>query len=248
MPAGIHHHRAADAKMRPEQAAAAVIDSLAVDEGRSSTSCAMPGKLGVKHLRIEHQRHQCGVGGRDGDGQASQRSPSRSHRCRCGAAIGRRWRGSRATALNRSPLASMSETSAAVARRGDVWSRGWPVTMITPSSSQRSQQRVEHRPRGIGDGEEFAGLFAFEFDAERCEPATAAVGIEGGEELRTMFREPLKSSGVTTSWVTLHRPPPETRIFAPSDSAPSRSTIRRVPGGRLRRRRSPRPIPPRRRR
>ena len=40
------------------------------------------------------------------------------------------------------------------------------------------------------------------------------------------LRLPLKSSGVTTSCVTLHRPPPEMMIFAPSFFAPSSATTR----------------------
>jgi len=42
----------------------------------------------------------------------------------------------------------------------------------------------------------------------------------------TALRLPLKSSVVTTSWVTLHRPPPEIRIFAPIFGAPSSATMR----------------------
>src|SRR6476620_6354698 len=42
-------------------------------------------------------------------------------------------------------------------------------------------------------------------------------------------RLPKKSAGVTVSCVTLHRPPPDTRILAPSAFAPSRRTTRRPP-------------------
>jgi hypothetical protein len=40
------------------------------------------------------------------------------------------------------------------------------------------------------------------------------------------LRLPLKSSAVTASCVTLQRPPPEMRIFAPIFGAPSRATMR----------------------
>src|SRR4029079_16830998 len=44
-----------------------------------------------------------------------------------------------------------------------------------------------------------------------------------------MRRLPKKSAAVTAACVTLHRPPPDTRILAPSVFAPSRRTIRRPP-------------------
>ena len=40
------------------------------------------------------------------------------------------------------------------------------------------------------------------------------------------YDDELKSPGTTSWWVTLHRPPPATRIFAPSVFAPSRTTVR----------------------
>src|SRR5215212_2204126 len=48
--------------------------------------------------------------------------------------------------------------------------------------------------------------------------------------LRIIFCEPLKSLGRTWWWVTLHRPPPAMRIFAPSVFAPSRMTMRKPAG------------------
>jgi hypothetical protein len=47
------------------------------------------------------------------------------------------------------------------------------------------------------------------------------------------LRLPLKSAGVTTSCVTLQRPPPAIRIFAPIFGAPSSATIRASGAARL---------------
>ena len=58
VPAGIHHHRAADAEVCPKHASDSTIDRLPPTKTDNSTSCDRPAKFSVKHLRRQNQRHQ----------------------------------------------------------------------------------------------------------------------------------------------------------------------------------------------
>ena len=143
---------------------------------------------------------------------------------RLGQAAAARWRARRA----RRPGARPSARREREARRP---SRATPVppardgAASTPADRAPPEQRIEHGARAVGDGEELARLLALERHAElarRTRPSRAHV--EAAQHLADGGRRGAANAVSSTAWwVTLHRPPPETRILAPSVRAPSRT-------------------------
>ena len=85
------------------------------------------------------------------------------------------------------------------------------------------------------------------FRATPCsrKKATVCATSNRRSTLRMAARdEPAKAVSSTTSWVTLHRPPPATRILAPSVRAPSSKSTRRPASARRAQRAAMRPAAP----
>jgi hypothetical protein len=92
-----------------------------------------------------------------------------------------------------------------------------------------AKQRVQDCPSFIRHGKQLSGFFLFQFDTERGEPTACGLLGKAARTLRITGCEPWKSWDRTTACVTLHRPPPDIKIFAPMVLAPSNTTTRDAP-------------------
>ena len=57
------------------------------------------------------------------------------------------------------------------------------VLMIMPSCSQRRTSACRTGACAVGNGKQLAGVFPFEFYAQRCEPFDSGIGVESGEHI-----------------------------------------------------------------
>src|SRR5437016_519945 len=125
-----------------------------------------------------------------------------------------------ASASRRPACAALaSATSATSCTRCDV-------RMSMPSAAQRWRSASSTVWARSVVGKSFPVSSRFNATPSDASQRRVASTSNAASTLRTIGRVPLKSSGRTVSCVTLQRPPPEIRIFAPIRGAPSRTTIR----------------------
>ena len=221
--AGVHHHRPADAEVRPQQAAGAPIDQLAVGERRQLDRLRQAGQLGVEHRRRQYQRHQRRIRRGDGMPEAADDLPAAAVAAgaRQRAAAGRHDDAAR---VQRAARRARSTKPSAAALTS--WTRRSGST-VDLQRGAAAQQRIEHGARaGRRPGRACRSPRA---SAARPATRTSARWRARRRRRGCCARSrcaPLKSSTCTSSCVTLQRPPPEIRILAPIFAAPSSRTMR----------------------
>ncbi len=99
-----------------------------------------------------------------------------------------------------------------------------PVRISTPSLARNSASSTVLALSVVGNN--FPVSSRFSSTPISANQATVCSTVNVRSTLAMALRLPLKSSAATAWWVTLQRPPPEMRIFAPMRGAPSKAMMR----------------------
>src|SRR6266403_1882149 len=127
-------------------------------------------------------------------------------------------------------VSALSPRSASASRRPACAALAWAtgatsctrcdVRMSMPSAAQRWRSASSTVGARSVVGKSFPVFSRFNATPSDASQRRVASTSNAASTLRTIGRVPLKSSGRTVSCVTLQRPPPEIRTFAPAVTAP----------------------------